>query len=314
MHNSPEAIDGRRTGEGPRPGAAPLMIVGSPRSGTTFLARSINRFLDIHVARDAGVFLRFYRVLPAYGDLSNRGNLRRLIDDLYKDAMFRTRFLERGLTLSEAELHQAVTDRSYPGLVRQVFVETARSKGKTYWGNKRPSYARQLDETEAVFPGAKVVHIVRDGRDVVLSMRKASHLLVEKNWYFAASDWKEHVLLAREAGQVLGPGRYLEIKYERLLASPVEIFRTILEFIGAGPESHTQLEAVRAGIAAKIRPDNFDKWRTQMPPGAVAVVERVAGDLLQDLDYELKFPAMAGKSFNKAQVGFFYVDRVFRNI
>src|SRR5688572_9195843 len=99
MRESLNDIGGGQAPTGSARPAAPLMIVGSPRSGTTFLARSINRFLDIHIARDAGVFLRFSRVLPAYGDLSNPGILRRLIDDLYKDAMFRTRFLERGLTL-----------------------------------------------------------------------------------------------------------------------------------------------------------------------------------------------------------------------
>jgi hypothetical protein len=313
MHDSPDVIDtGRNAQATQSPG--PLMIVGSPRSGTTFLTRSINRFLNIHVARDAGVFLRYYRALPAYGALNEPANLRRLIDDLYRDDMFRTRFLERGLTLSQTDLYDALTDRSFAGLVRQVFVETARTHGKTYWGNKKPSYALHLAETESIFPGAKIVHIVRDGRDVVLSMRKASHLLVEKNWYFAASDWKEHVLRARRAGQSLGRGRYLEIKYESLLANPVEIFRTILEFMETGPDSHARLEKVRAGIAKKIRADNHDKWRTQMPEKAIRVVERVAGDLLADLGYQVNFPAVAGKGFNRAQVGLFYMDRAFRNI
>ncbi len=298
----------------PRAQPSPLMIVGSPRSGTTFLTRMINRFLDIHVARDAGVFLRFHKFLPSYGDLSDPANMRRLIDNLYQDVMFRVRFLGRGLTLSEAELYAALTEHSYPGLVRQIFVETARSRGKTYWGNKKPSYALHLAQTEAIFPGAKIVHIVRDGRDVVLSMRNASHLLVEKNWYFAASDWNDHVLRARRAGERLGPERYLEIKYENLIASPVEVFRTILEFIGTGPDSQRQLEKVRAGITKRVRANNYDKWRTQMPEKAIRVVERVAGELLTDLGYQLKFPALAGKRFNRAQVGLFYIDRAFRNI
>jgi hypothetical protein len=297
-----------------RAGASPLVIVGSPRSGTTFLTRTINRFLDIHVARDGGVFVRFHKALPAYGGLADPADMRRLIDDLYQDVMFRTRFLERGLNLSQAQLDDALTERSFPGLVRQVFIETARSRGKQYWGNKRPSYALHFADLDAIFPGAKIVHIVRDGRDVVLSMRKASHLLVEKNWYFAASDWNEHVRLARRAGQELGRARYLEIKYENLLANPVEVFQTILEFMGTGPDSQRQLEKVRAGITRRIRANNHDKWRTQMPEKAIRVVERVAGDLLKDLGYPLQFPEEAGKGFNSLQIGMFSMDRFVRNV
>jgi len=292
---------------------APLMIVGCPRSGTTFLAHMINRFLDIHVARDAGVFLRFNRELPSYGDLSQRANMKRLIDDLYKDAMFRKRFLERGLALNQADLCEAVREPSYVSLVRQVFVETARAHGKSYWGNKKPSYALRLADTEAIFPEAKTIHIIRDARDVVLSMRRSSNLLVEKNWYFAASDWVEHVALARRAGEILGPRRYLEIKYENLLTEPIAVFERLLEFIEAD-DAGAQLEKVREGIHGKVRAGNYDKWRTEMPERAIRVVERVAGDLLADLGYQVQFPADAGRGFNKAQVGLFSVDRVIRNL
>ena len=292
---------------------SPLMIVGCPRSGTTFLAHMINRFLDMHVARDAGVFLRFYRALPHYGDLSHRPNMRRLIDDLYKDAMFRKRLLERGLALNQDELCDAVREPSYVGLVRQVFIETARTHGKPHWGNKKPSYALHLSELEAIIPHAKTVHIIRDGRDVVLSMRRSSRLLVEKNWYFAASDWVEHVRLGRRTGQVLGPERYMEIKYETLLTDPITVFQQLLEFTGAR-DAREQLEKVKGGIHAKIRGGNFDKWRTQMPEKAIRIVERVGGDLLEDLGYALQFPAEAGRRFSAAQVGLFAVDRVFRNL
>ena len=302
------------TSSGPQGAVSPLMIVGSPRSGTTFLTRMINRFLDIHVARDAGIFLRFNRSLPAYGPLDVEDNMRRLIDHLYRDRIFQTRFLERGLRLSQSELYDALIDHSFSGLVSQVFVETAQTHHKRFWGNKKPSYALHLAETEAVFPGAKVVHIVRDGRDVVLSMRKASHLLVEKNWYFAARDWRDHVQLARRAGDQLGAGRYLEIKDEELLRDPVDVFRTLLRFLNTGADAEAQLDRVRDGIRKKIRANNHDKWRTQMPAGATKIVERVAGDLLADLGYDVQLPAHLRSPFGPIRMGLFNADRVMRNV
>jgi hypothetical protein len=292
----------------------PLLIIGSPRSGTTFLTRTINRFLDIHIARDGGVFLRFHRNAAWYGDLSDEANLRRLIDDLYQDGLFRQRFLERGLNVSASELLATLPERSFSGLVRHVFSETARTHGKHYWGNKRPSYALHLNEIDAVLPGAKVVHIVRDGRDSVLSMRRATHLLLEKNWYFAATDWKEHVLRGREIGKALGPDRYFELTYEELLTSPGDVFARLLAFIGAGDDAQAQLDRVRTGIAAKMRTSNYGKWRTQMPPHAIRIVERVAGDTLRDLGYPLHFPDSAGRAYSRPHIAVFQIDRVLRNV
>jgi hypothetical protein len=145
-------------------------------------------------------------------------------------------------------------------------------------------------------------------------MRNATHLLVEKNWYLAASDWKAHVMLGRRVGQALGADRYFELRYEDLLADPGAVFARLLDFIGAGAEAQAQLDRVRTGIARKMRSGNHDKWRTQMPPDAIRVVERVAGDTLDEFGYPLQYPAEAGRGYDMAHVAAFHVDRVVRNL
>jgi len=293
---------------------APLFIIGSPRSGTTFLTRMVNRFLDIHVARDAGVFLRFYRMLPLYGELAIRSNRRRLIADLYRDYFFRTRFLERGFTLDADELCDAVPQPTYRALVDYVLIETARSHGKSGWGNKKPSYSLEAADADAVFPTAKFVHIIRDGRDVALSMRNATHLLLEQNWYFAARDWREHVLGGRELGLRIGGDRYLEIFYEDLLRDPTGIFARILTFIGAPQEEHRALGRIDTEIRGVMKAGNSKKWKTGIPPAGLRTIERAAGDLLGDLGYELMYPDAVGQPFSWTKIATFQVDRLYRRL
>lgn len=291
----------------------PLVIIGSPRSGTTVLTRMLNRFLDVHVARDAGLFLRYAEMLPSFGDLTQSDNMRRLIEALYQDYLFRRRFLERGLTLTADALQARLDAPTFSTLVREVFVATAASHGKSRWGNKKPSYSLDVGPVDALFRDARYVHIIRDGRDVVLSMRNAAHLLVEKNWYFAARDWQNHVVGGREMARRLGSGRCIEITYETLLSEPLETLRAILALLDAPPEEVDSLNQRAAEVQTYLRADNFNKWKTQMPPTGIRIVEQTAGSLLRDLDYELTFPEVVGRPFSGLDLLRFQVDRLIRN-
>jgi hypothetical protein len=248
-----------------------------------------------------------------YGDLSDRRNWSRLVQHVYRDDVFRERFLKRGFERSEIELLNGPSEPSFPALVEYVLEQTAHTHGRSGWGNKKPSYALlPREDIDGLFPRARFVHIVRDGRDVVLSMRRASHLLVEKNWYFAARDWRDHVQQGRRLGAGLGPSRYLEIRYEDLLQDPVEVFARMLQFLGGDEQDAERLAQIGPGVRAAIKPGNTAKWKTQIPPHGIRVVERVAGPLLEELAYPLQNGAAARQPFGWAQVGAFQVDRVLR--
>ena len=137
---------------------APLVIIGSPRSGTTFLSHMVNRFFDMRLSRDNGTVLRFHRLLKHYEPLSDAANLRRLIKHLYADRYFQDRLIARGLSLSEAQLFERVHPRTYAALVAAVFGATAETYQRGSWGYKRASMARSTTgNVNAVFPSARIV-------------------------------------------------------------------------------------------------------------------------------------------------------------
>ena len=166
---------------------------------------------------------------------------------------------------------------------------------------------------------AHFVHLIRDGRDVRLSQlrRGSDHPKAAKH----ARRWKRRVKTARRQGGKVP--NYMEVRYESLIADPEPELRRICEFVRldfdpamlsyheragerlgeidrdleAGTENAEDRERPLFKAADRLdfhkltkeppRPDRVAKWRAEMPPEDLAEFERVAGDLLSELGYEL---------------------------
>lgn len=293
----------------------PLLIMGSPRSGTTFLSQMVNRFFDVHVSRDNGTLLRFHRILKNYEPLSDDFNLRRLIADLYKDHFFTSRIRQRGMELSEAALFERVRTRTYGGLIEAIFQANADHHGKRTWGYKRASFGRvQGHHIDDLFPTARFVHIIRDARDVVLSMRNTPKVLLERSWHFAGLDWVSHVETGRRIGAGLGPDRYLEVRYEAFMSDPAGTLTRVFDFAGHGVAGAERRARMREEIGGLIKGGNTEKWRKTMPPDALKKVERVAGPLLLELGYPVVNTDLAGQPVSAPELAWLHADRIARNL
>ena len=292
----------------------PLLIMGSPRSGTTFLSHMVNEFFDIHVCRDNGTLLRFHGNLAYYEPLSDPANLRWLLTHLFADHYFQERLVRRGLRLGPDEIMARVSRPTYGALIDTIFGAIAAEHGKRMWGYKRASFARvtgrQIDE---LFPTTKFVHIIRDAREVALSMRRSGAAL-ERSWHFAALDWVSHVTTGRFIGSQIGPERYLEIRYERFMAEPAEVLVEILDFFGTGADHDERAVRIQREIPDLVKKGNTEKWRRELSASGVRAVERVAGPLLTQLGYPLVNPEVSGSHVGMAENAWLQTERVCRNL
>jgi hypothetical protein len=275
---------------------SPIFIVGAQRSGTTMLRLMLNRHPQLCIPFESGFIVPFFRRLHEYGDLGTRDNARRLLGDILRYPLMAQR---KPLTVDE-EAVLAGPIAGYGDLVNAIFLGHARSQGKSQWGDKTPSYVEDLDALWTIFPGCRIVHLVRDGRDVALSNRRLAWGI--QSLPRAASDWRWKVTLGRRVGSVLAPF-YREVRYEELVAWPGPTLRGICDFL-ALPYEQAMLgyaETARSHMPAaslawhenSIRPPDRSlayAWKYKMSLSDRIIFEQVAGDTLELFGYEREWP------------------------
>jgi len=261
----------------------PIFIIGSQRSGTSFLYRLVQSYLKIGFGRDNGNFVRMMDMLRFYGDLKEEQNIRRLLKDILAIPEFKKRF--KGLEIDEDHFIANLEERSYAEVVRRFYAEWAYFKETDRWGGKTPDYSIYANELYSLFPDAKFIHIMRDGRDVALSLFKLEW--GPESPMQAAKHWKDRAKSALEFGKGLSDKTYMELRYEGLLDNPQKEFARIVHFIEYEGDREALINQFNNEIEGKIKQGNYNKWKREMSPRQIKAFERVAGDLLKELDYEV---------------------------
>lgn len=96
-----------------------------------------------------------------------------------------------------------------------------------------------------------------------------------------ARQWLLSVQAARAQGAGLGPGRYLEVRYEDVVTDPLDAFQAIAGFIGIDPSA----ESFSKHLSEQIRAIGLEKWRRHLVGAELQAVEHMAGELLGELGY-----------------------------
>ncbi len=208
------------------------------------------------------------------------------------------------LGLDDAAVRRVASHaRTYAEFVGALYAEFGARHGKPLAGEKTPDYVRYLPLLGRLFPWSRVVHIVRDGRDVALSALQWARpdkgpgrfaLWPEDPVAVCALWWRWQVKSGRTDGRGLGP-RYQEVRYEDLVARPPEMVESLCLFLRLpfAPETlayHLGMQRQQPGLSAKrawLPPTpGLRDWRTQMSERDAEVFEALAGDLLSSLGYE----------------------------
>lgn len=270
---------------------APFFVVGAQRSGTTMLRLMLNQHSELCVPFESVFIPAFYRRLNEYGDLRAQESMERLLDDIIADP-----WVQKAKLVPDRQAVLAQEPVDYAGLVDAIFGAYAQAQGKSRWGDKTPGYVEDLDLINRLFPECRVIHLVRDGRDVALSLAGVSW--GSRDLIKNAADWRWKAVLGRKMGGLMGP-RYLEVFYEDLVSNPREVLGEICDFLGAEYEDSMlrYSEAAQGEMPARslrwhrssIAPPDRSKvqaWRAHMPLSDQIVFDDVAGDALDLFGYQ----------------------------
>ena len=277
-----------------------VFVVGCPRSGTTLLRRILNAHPQLAIPKVETHWIP--KLFNKRRGLTDDGHaLPELLDCLADDH----RFARMGISRRELEaLLAADPDQTYAEFTARLFGLFGEKRGKALAGDKTPGYVRHVALLHRLFPEARFVHLIRDGRDVCLSMlnwdrrhKSAGRLgtFAEDPVGTTALFWEWLVRLGREASARLPAGRYLEVKYEALVADTETVARAMCAHLGLPFEPqmleyHSGRTRHDAGLSSKkawLPPTGgLRDWRTQMPAGDLLRFEAAAGELIAELGYE----------------------------
>jgi hypothetical protein len=251
------------------------------------------------------------RTLERYGDLARRDGFDRLADALRGTRAF-WQWERRGVHVPADEWWAACPRHDWPGVIEGLFRCVHRREvpdppkpwEEIVWGDKTPVYMGEIPLLARLFPSARFIHLVRDPRDCVLSTESA--------WgnspLRTAQEWADRVRSCRTAGRALGATRFLELRYEDLVADVRRELGRVFDFLGvAAPADAGRLRRPPENLGAargarEVVADNTAKWKLGMEPGERRAVEEITGDLLDAYGYEREHPAAPTRSLSRVRL------------
>ena len=290
----------------------PVFVVGGVRTGSTYLTHLLN----CHPNLVLGVEDRLPRLLldilaivdtppgsVRYRELStDPEKLQQIGHEGVLGFHEQPDLLRAFRSLFEARFKELLKD--FYGGPRAMALQQQLGIDKTgagRWGDKLGTFwpGELLEE---YFPESQYVHIIRDGRDVVVSMRSFAKKQPAAPWggfsfEQLCSAWAETTSRLRSQGRRLGRARYQEIRYEGLVAREQETLFEVFEFLGEEigdpvrrlyeflPDRLAEELFSRHGTSASpLR--SVGKWKTELSVSEQQAATRIMGGLLQDLGYE----------------------------
>ena len=208
----------------------PIFVIGAERSGTTLLMTILGCHSRIAVPEVAWFYPRFYPYLQTYGDLSDRGHLRVLIEEMIFGLKTPFWGVQVNPKIIIDDILERVLEPSFAGVYNAILQWYANSVGKPRWGEKTPFNLFFIDAILSDFPNARFIYLIRDGRDV--SAEYLESAFGPTNIYTAATIWKLSQDAVKPWREKLQGEQWLDVHYETLVRQPEETIKTVCQFLG----------------------------------------------------------------------------------
>ncbi len=284
-----------------------VFVVGCPRSGTSMLERMVSAHPQIAIIHETHWIARYFRKRTG---LTRDGIVTpKLVRRLSEYHRFRYLKTDRKELL---DLVAAEGPMTYAAFVSRIFDLYGEREGKLLVGDKTTGdYIRNIPLLHSLWPKARFVHLIRDGRDVCLSMlgwpkaeRAAGRWDIWREDPVATTAlwWAWHVRSGVEGGRSIEGPRYHEIRFESLVERPREEAAALCAFLDlpfeeamlAYHEGQTRTDPGLSANQAWLPPTpGLRDWRTQMQDRDIEMFEALVGDLLSALGYERAFQAIS---------------------
>ena len=241
---------------------SPVFLIGSERSGTTLLRLMLDHHPDIAFNLESEFLVSEISAAGVFPDLTA---YRRMLqaDRVFRHSEFRIR-----------------EDLDFPSLVKDFLGQKLERDRKHIVG---ATVHYGFSKLRYLWPQARYIYLLRDGRDVaasIVEMGWAGNVFAGAKWWLDAErEWSEFQrLLPRE--------RWIEVRYEDLIAKSEAQLRRICEFIGVS-FSERMFDYVESSSYALPDASQTSKWRRKIRQRDLELLEARIGPRLAARGYEL---------------------------
>jgi hypothetical protein len=298
----------------------PVFVIGNPRSGTTLFRLMLTSHSKIGIPPETSFIVRLF---GNYGHIRqfDEKDLARLKLDFESDSID----IESYWKVSISDLFARDSEflgLSYSQICEKIYrnFHLVRGLGNPeIWGDKNNAYGNYIEILNHVFPSAKFIHIVRDGRAVFNSYKNLNQN--DKHRYApklprdarsVALRWVDMVLRIDRHLKRLAPDRHIVVRYEHLLADFRPTMETVSGFLGVSYESAMaqfaqfnelhELEPKEYGWKENtfkpIDTGKIDLWKAELDPLEIREFESISAAVLTKHGYSLMTEPSALRAFN----------------
>jgi Sulfotransferase family len=268
--------------------------VGCHRSGTNLLYNQL--LLAGGFALYRGYVPIYKMLIPRFGTLEKIENRRKIMETWLRSKGFRRSNLDPN------EMMERALDACQTGgdFIRAVMEAIARTQGVERWAVYDPDNVLYIPRIKTDIPEALFVHIIRDGRDIALSLKKMEGFRPlpwdrgSRSLLATALYWEWMVRKGRQYGSRI-PGDYIEVHYEELVRDPASTLATLGEFlqhdldytrikstVGQLKSNSSFLEEENQTVANPVQ-----RWKEKLSSHDISAIEALVGPCLEEFGYAL---------------------------
>lgn len=272
-----------------------FMITGHPRSGTTLITEVLSRHAQVYIPQET----HFFDNPASKRELGNYSLRRDWRLGVCKYLDLNERLKEEIIEIGGIDDFLNFLSTRQPQDAHEVFFALlswiAEKKMVQYVGEKTPAHIRCAAAVGAAAPSLRVINIVRDPRDVAVSLKNVSW--GHESAVFWSFRWQRFQRRARAAQRQLGD-RFLQVRYEDFVADALSWTRRMCDFlnlpfhkaqleVGAARTYDVATEPWKAQASQAVSQSRIGRWRDHLDPRDVRRIEAALGEELVALGYEL---------------------------
>jgi hypothetical protein len=245
-----------------------VFIIGNPRSGTTLLRLMLNKHTKMSVPPEAGFLAWLYKTFSNF--TFSEKNAEAFIEALKKTSKIENWNLDFH-ALEEYIKKQKPAD--YSRLIDAVYAYYSKyilKKDVELYGDKNNFYLNEIELLHRLYPDAKFLHIIRDGRSVAVSYKELNAKAIDAKYApdlpvdieKIAQEWTQNIGTIETSFETLGPDQHFTVRFEDLISKPEEVLRDLCHFLDIDYDEE-MLNYYKTTESEGLEPSSFLEWKSK---------------------------------------------------